>query len=269
MPDLLLLPRFHGALHFRMAAAALAVSIIGTSCSRPPPPTNDAEVGFSGEDDADSPQGPFRTYILNVGGGEILLRIAPGELRVSDEALRAWVAASAKAVAGYFGRFPVRKVRITLVVGGNGTINNGMTSEAGIRVGVGQRTRQADLDADWVMTHEMFHLAFPDLDEQYNWLSEGLASYLEPLARVRLGALTPEKVWGDLVEGMPQGQPGPGDKGLDRTHTWGRTYWGGAMFCLLADVEIREKTQNRKSLDDAMRAILDAGGNVTQHWTLD
>jgi predicted metalloprotease with PDZ domain len=41
------------------------------------------------------------------------------------------------------------------------------------------------------------------------------------------------------------------------------------MYCLLADVEIREKTNNRKTLGDAMRAILDAGGNVTQHWTLE
>ena len=41
---------------------------------------------------------------------------------------------------------------------------------------------QADLEQDWVMTHEMCHLAFPSMDEKYVWLGEGLASYLEPLA---------------------------------------------------------------------------------------
>jgi hypothetical protein len=41
-----------------------------------------------------------------------------------------------------------------------------------------------------------------------------------------------------MVSGMPQGEPQRGDRGLDGTHTWGRTYWGGAMFCLLTDVEI-------------------------------
>ena len=42
-----------------------------------------------------------------------------------------------------------------------------------------------------------------------------------------------------------------GGFGLDNTHTWGRTYWGGAMFCLLADVEIRRRTHNRRGLQDA------------------
>jgi predicted metalloprotease with PDZ domain len=62
--------------------------------------------------------------------------------------------------------------------------------------------------------------------------------------------------------------PAAGDQGLDRTHTHGRTYWGGALFCLLADVRIREKTQCRKGLIDALRAINRAGGNVANDWTI-
>ena len=36
---------------------------------------------------------------------------------------------------------------------------------------------------------------------------------------------------------------------------WAMTYWGGALFCLLADVEIREKTGNARAHDDALPAI--------------
>ena len=79
-------------------------------------------------------------------------------------------------------------------------------------------------------------------------------------ARARTGELSTEKVWGDLVRGLPQGLPGRGDEGLDRTHTWGRTYWGGALFWLLADVEIRERTGNRFGLEDALRAVLTQRG---------
>jgi predicted metalloprotease with PDZ domain len=68
---------------------------------------------------------------------------------------------------------------------------------------------------------------------------------------------------------MPQGLPEAGDQGLDRTRTWGRTYWGGAIFWLLADVEIREATHNQKGLRDAMRGILNAGGNITEDWTVE
>ena len=58
-----------------------------------------------------------------------------------------------------------------------------------------------------------------------------------------------------MVDGMPQGLPAAGDQGLDNTHIWGRTYRGGAMFCLLADIEIRKQTGNAKGLLDALRAI--------------
>jgi len=38
------------------------------------------------------------------------------------------------------------------------------------------------------------------------------------------------------------------------------------MFCLVAEVQIRERTQNRKGLQDSLRAILNQGGNITQEW---
>ncbi len=53
------------------------------------------------------------------------------------------------------------------------------------------------------------------------------------------------------------------------THTWGRTYWGGALFFFLADVEIRERSRGRRSLDDALRGILEAGGDVRAGWSLE
>jgi predicted metalloprotease with PDZ domain len=63
--------------------------------------------------------------------------------------------------------------------------------------------------------------------------------------------------------------PAAGDEGLDRTHTWGRTYWGGAMYCLLADVEIRERTHDKRGLIDALRGILAASGGIQSEWPLD
>ncbi len=69
-----------------------------------------------------------------------------------------------------------------------------------------------------------------------------------------------------MIRDMPKGLPAAGDRGLDNTHTWGRTYWGGAMFYLLADVRIRERTGNRAGLQDGLRAIVAQGGNVEVAW---
>jgi predicted metalloprotease with PDZ domain len=42
----------------------------------------------------------------------------------------------------------------------------------------------------------------------------------------------------------------------------GTYYWGGALFSLVADVEIRKATANHKSLQDALRAIVGAGATI-------
>jgi len=114
----------------------------------------------------------------------------------------------------------------------------------------------------------MVHYAFPSVTREQHWIEEGIATYVEPIARLERGEIGATKVWGDLVAGLPYGMPGPGDEGLDHTHTWGRTYWGGAMFCLLADVRIRRATHDRYGLRDALRAIVNAGGNMQTTWPL-
>jgi hypothetical protein len=114
----------------------------------------------------------------------------------------------------------------------------------------------------------MVHLAFPSVAENHHWIEEGIATYVEPIARVEVGNLEPSSVWQQLVQGLPKGSPQPGDQGLDYTHTWGRTYWGGALFCLVADVDIRQATGNKYGLQDALRAIVSAGGNIEIQWPL-
>ena len=47
---------------------------------------------------------------------------------------------------------------------------------------------------------------------------------------------------------------------MDQHLSWGRTYWGGALYCLQADVAIREQTANRVGLQTALRAILQETG---------
>jgi hypothetical protein len=92
--------------------------------------------------------------------------------------------------------------------------------------------------------------------------------YVEPIARIQAKQMTAESMWADLVRDLPKGLPQAGDEGLDHTHTWGRTYWGGALFCLMADVEIRRQTQNKKGLQNGLRGILNAGGDIRHDWPL-
>jgi predicted metalloprotease with PDZ domain len=109
----------------------------------------------------------------------------------------------------------------------------------------------------------------PSVAKEHHWLEEGSATYIEPIARARTGMHTPEQVWRELVEGLPQGEPQGGDKGLDHTPTWGRTYWGGALYWMLCDIEIRKRTSNTKGLEDAFRGVIDAGGTIATQWEIE
>ena len=123
-------------------------------------------------------------------------------------------------------------------------MSGGVTyGDSHINVRLGRSVTVADLRGDWIMAHEMFHLGFPSLDDRYLWMMEGLSDYLEPVARARAGQLTAEHVWREFVEGLPQGLPGAGDQGLDGNLIRERIYWGGNIYWLLADVQIRGKNK--------------------------
>jgi hypothetical protein len=210
-----------------------------------------------------------------VDGATIQVDFAAGDLDLPKGEFVAWIQRAAHAVTAYYGRFPVQRARVLIVpIGGDADSIHGTTwggvggFPATTRIRVGQHVTQRDLAGDWVMTHEFVHTAFPDLRDDQHWLEEGLATYIEPIARVQTGQLAAAKMWGDMMHGMVNGEPERGDRGLNETHTWGRTYWGGAMFCLVADVTIRRETHNRKGLEDALRAIVEGGGTIDKEWSV-
>jgi hypothetical protein len=202
--------------------------------------------------------------------GAIIDLSAPRPLAVSSDEVKDWVQRAATALTHFYGRYPVKRVSIVVLPGDDGAVQGGVEYDGGrIEIHLGRDTTHADLVSDWMITHEMFHLSQPDVEGDHSWMSEGMADYLEPVARVRIGQITAERFWGDLVEGLPQGLPRPGDRGLDHTHTWGRTYWGGSLFWLLSDIRVRQQTGDQKSVRDAARAVLDAGGDGSQTWSID
>ena len=210
-----------------------------------------------------------------MGGASIQIDFSPGKVDLPEADVVQWITNAARAVSAYYGKYPMPRERILVIfvddrsgVGGGTTWGGVGGFPAFTRIHVGQHTSRQELADDWMMTHEMVHTGFPSQEDEHHWIEEGIATYVEPIARVQAGFLRPEKVWSDMVRDMPKGDPEPLDRGLDQTHTWGRTYWGGAQFCLLADVTIRQQTRNAQGLQDALRGIVNAGGTIDQSWPL-
>ncbi len=213
------------------------------------------------------------TESLSIGGAAINVEIEPGDLNLPRTQVLDWVRKSACAVTEYYDGFPVQRVDVKIVPIDEGRgVLFGRTALIDqtlvIRVGLSRLATDSSLRDDWVMTHEMVHLALPSVSEEHHWIEEGIATYVEPIARAQVGDLPTGTVWRELVDGLPKGLPASGDRGLDNTHTWGRTYWGGALFCLMSDVEIHRRTNNRYGLQDALRGIVRAGGNMEHDWPL-
>jgi hypothetical protein len=215
---------------------------------------------------------PHRDPSFEVGGGTIDVNLDSDLSQDTQDQLMKWVHMAADSIVAYYGRFPLQHTYLNVRSFDGRGVHNGHTfgvhNGGLIRISVGTQTDPAEFKKDWMMTHEFVHLTFPDVAEEHHWIEEGIAVYVEPFARLQAGNFSKEEVWGEMARDMHQGLPAEGDEGLDHTHTWGRTYWGGALFCLMADIEIRQRTHNQKGLQDALRAVMNSGGVITDDWEL-
>jgi hypothetical protein len=225
---------------------------------------------------------PFRlakasdvTSTLVIGGSRIDVTIqssATPSAPLSEPEVMKWVQFAAESVTTYYKRFPVPHLTLRVISFEGTGVRHGTTwgRDGGlIAIHAGNKTTPAEFAEDWMLTHEMIHLAFPSMADEHHWIEEGISVYVEPIARIRAGHWTALAMWSDLVRDMPKGLPGADDAGMDHTHTWGRTYWGGALFCFVADVEIRKQSKNKKGLEDTLRGILETGGDIREDWDLE
>ncbi len=209
---------------------------------------------------------------LSVQGGTICVSIDDPGRSLERPMLQQWIERSAHIVADYYGRFPATRVQLDIQSdSGSGVRGGRTTNESGllIQVSVGRESTAGALADDWVLVHEMVHLALPELGRRHHWLEEGLATYVEGIARAQDGNRDIRDVWREYRHSMPFGLPHAGEGGMDQTPSWGRTYWGGALFCLQADVATREQTDNRVGLQTALRAILNETGGYRSERDID
>lgn len=235
-----------GALALGHGLAPAADLVTGASPYKPlPPPERDADLTW-----------------LTVGDSRLELSVESRPFELSSDAFARWVEHCAGIVAQYYGVFPITTATVNIRGARGDRVMTGQamptTNGVVVNVLVGLSATSEALAHDWVMIHELIHLAFPSVHRRHQWLTEGLATYVESIARAQAGELSADQVWAGFLDGMPKGLPQAGDRGLDYTPTWGRTYWGGALFCLLADIAIRDRTDGQRSLRDGLRAIVAA-----------
>ena len=98
-----------------------------------------------------------RSSWFESGGAQIQLEIKGGEPSVGRDRVLQWVKMAAKAVGGFYGRFPVKHLFVAVNLEGNGHVSEDGKAFSGSRIQVrlGSGTSARDLNDDWVLTHEM------------------------------------------------------------------------------------------------------------------
>lgn len=208
---------------------------------------------------------------LSLGDAKLEISKLDGALDQSFEQLSEWIAKSASAVRDFYGVFPVPRTTVTVlpVPQRDGVVFGKVLPESspGIALLVGQHASHKTLHSDWILVHELFHTGFPSFFEEGKWLDEGLATYYEPIIRVRAGLYTERELWKEVAQAMPQGLPAFTEHGLETADDFRGIYWGGALACLVADVEARKRDLG-KGLEVGLRALREAGGNACEVWSL-
>jgi hypothetical protein len=215
--------------------------------------------------------GKLQQRTLDIDGRKVEVNVLDGALDESFDDLNAWITKSATAVRDFYRAFPVPRVNVTVIpTPGRDSVVFGKVlpeSEPGVALLVGQHATRKALYSDWILVHELFHLGFPSFYEEGKWLDEGLATYYEPIIRVRAGLYTETELWDELSSKMPQGLPAFTQLGLEKADDFRGIYWGGAIACLVADVAARKRDPQR-GLEVGLVALRDAGGTASEVWTL-
>jgi hypothetical protein len=209
--------------------------------------------------------GHFEQRRVEVPGAALSMVLMDGFDEPTRSLIAPWLASAGVMVAQAGGAFPAPHLQVIVVPTSPSTfpIHFGHTGRSGggsIVLFMPTDMDREQFRSDWIAVHEFAHLLHPFVQRGDAWLSEGLATYLQEVLRVRAGLLPQEQAWRRLYEGAQLGRET--DQSLTQetrmmayAGNYQRVYWAGAAIALMADVELRRKTDGRVTLDQVLASL--------------
>lgn len=211
--------------------------------------------------------GHFESSVVPVAGAELRVDLPRTREDVALAPTVEWVREAARNVTLAYGRFPNPTARVIVfpMAASPWTSNSPVYFGRVVRDGgetvellIDPRKPQEAFYADWTATHELSHMMLPYVRRQQRWLSEGFAQYYQNVLLARAGRYSQRDAWQKLYDGFERGRasaptlsPNQATGGGER-NTRMKIYWSGAALALMADVELRRRSQGAESLDDVL-----------------
>jgi hypothetical protein len=211
--------------------------------------------------------GRFTPLHIEHRGVEVEVAALDGPLRLDAASTERWVRGVIDLASGMDGQFPTSRAQILLVPAGAYAqpVVFGMVARGGagsILLFVSSEADETALAGDWVLPHELSHLFLPFVRRQHAWLPEGLATYYQEVLRARAGVVSELDTLRDLAAALASAeQQGTGrtlaeeSTAMYETAAFRAVYWGGAAYFLMADVELRRRSEGAVSLDSVLHAL--------------
>lgn len=174
-----------------------------------------------------------------------------------------WVQSTANNLALVYGRFPSPGAHVVVFPVGPSTragrsgLFGRVMRDGGetIEFRINENEAIKDYYGHWTATHEFSHLLLPYMFTRHRWISEGFAQYHQNVLLARAGTYTDTVAWQNLYDGFERGRNSspslsPNEAALDRGRASNmKVYWSGAALALMADVELRRRSNGNESLD--------------------
>ena len=208
--------------------------------------------------------GRLDTARVDVGGASLRIAVMREPGAKPARPLVGWLKDAAANVTLAYGRFPSPDPHVIVIpVGAGGRGSDGpvpfgrVVRDGGesIEFYVDETRDIAEFYGDWTATHEFSHLMLPFVPRDDRWVSEGFAQYHQNVLLARAGRYDERLAWQKLYEGFERGRLSRPELSPNEAAGEGvgaatmKIYWSGAVLALMADVDLRRRSDGRESLD--------------------
>jgi len=224
--------------------------------------------------------GRFDAQRIDVAGSSLRVDLLRSEQEIDNESIVAWIRDTAYNIARAYGRFPNPDARIVVLpagrVRGNAPVQFGRVVRDGgetVELMIDPARPMQSFYENWTATHEFSHLMLPYLQSEQRWVSDGFSQYYQNVLLARAGRYTQRYAWQKILDGLERGResvprlsPNDAASGDERSSRM-KVYWSGAALALLADVELRRRSNGEQTLDAVLGQFQECCLPSQRTWT--
>ena len=224
--------------------------------------------------------GKFDYAEVDVPGATLRVSLLRNGVEFDKQAIFDWVGIAATDVSLAYGRFPNPSPQVIVVPVSTTQSDSAVPYGRVIRDGgelvqffINPGKPIEDFMGDWTATHEFSHLMLPYLSRRHRWISEGFAQYYQNVLLARSGEYDQQFAWQKLYDGFERGHKSRPELSPNEAAEGGirnalmKIYWSGAAIALMADVQLRERSGGKESLDTMLGHLQQCCLPADKVWT--